>query len=139
MSSCAAITRVSSTSVTEKYQTFFEMGCIVDEEFNVKNVSSAEERQEKEKSGCLTGLLPLLLNSNHMAATKLIINNNGSVKVEGDFEIVDKDGNAYGLQGRTVISLCRCGRSANKPFCDGSHKEHFEHEAKAFDLPPKKV
>lgn len=79
-------------------------------------------------------------NSNLMAAaTKLIINNNGSIKIEGDFEIVDKDGNAYGLQGRTIVSLCRCGRSANKPFCDGSHKEHFEHEAKAFDLPPKKV
>ena len=76
---------------------------------------------------------------NLMAATKLIINNNGSVKVEGDFEIVDKDGNAYGLQGRTIVSLCRCGRSANKPFCDGSHKDHFEHDAKAFDLPPKKV
>jgi CDGSH-type Zn-finger protein len=74
-----------------------------------------------------------------MAATKLIINNNGSVKVEGDFEIVDKDGNSYGLQGRTIISLCRCGLSANKPFCDGSHKDHFEHDAKAFDLPPKKV
>ena len=76
---------------------------------------------------------------NLMAATKLIINNNGSVKVEGDFEIVDKDGNVYGLQGRTIVSLCRCGRSANKPFCDGSHKGHFEHDAQAFDLPPKKV
>ena len=74
-----------------------------------------------------------------MAATKLIINNNGSIKVEGDVEIVDKAGNAYGLQGRTILSLCRCGRSGNKPFCDGSHKEHFEHDAKAFDLPPKKV
>jgi CDGSH-type Zn-finger protein len=84
-------------------------------------------------------LLPLLRTQNLMAATKLIINNNGSIKIEGDFEIVDKDGNAYGLQGRTIVSLCRCGRSANKPFCDGSHKEHFEHDAKAFDLPPKKA
>jgi CDGSH-type Zn-finger protein len=71
--------------------------------------------------------------------TKLIINNNGSVKVDGDFEILDATGNAYNLQGRTVVSLCRCGHSANKPFCDGSHKEKFEHEAKAFELPPKKV
>jgi CDGSH-type Zn-finger protein len=71
--------------------------------------------------------------------TKLIINNNGSIKVDGDFEILDANGNAYNLQGRTVVSLCRCGHSANKPFCDGSHKEKFEHEAKAFDLPPKKV
>ena len=52
---------------------------------------------------------------------KLTINNNGSVKVEGDFEIVDAQGNVYGLQGRTVVSICRCGMSANKPFCDGNH------------------
>lgn len=74
-----------------------------------------------------------------MSKTKLTINNNGSVKVDGDFEIVDANGNVYGLQGRTVVSLCRCGHSVNKPFCDGSHKEKFEHEAKAFELPPRKV
>lgn len=76
--------------------------------------------------------------NNSMAATKLIINNNGSVRVEGDFEIVDRDGNVYGLGGRDVVTLCRCGMSQNKPFCDGSHKGHFEHNAVAFDLPPKK-
>jgi CDGSH-type Zn-finger protein len=74
-----------------------------------------------------------------MSTTKLIINNNGSIKIEGDFEIVDTKGNSYGLQGRTVISLCRCGLSANKPFCDGAHKEKFVHEAVAFELPPRKV
>jgi len=72
-------------------------------------------------------------------STKIIVNNNGSLKVEGDFEILDAQGNAYGLDGRTVISFCRCGQSKNKPFCDGSHKGNFEHESKAFDLPPKKV
>jgi CDGSH-type Zn-finger protein len=71
--------------------------------------------------------------------TKIIVNNNGSLKVEGEFEVVDSQGNAYGLQGRTVVSFCRCGLSNNKPFCDGSHREKFIHEAKAFDLPPKKV
>lgn len=74
-----------------------------------------------------------------MATTKIIVNNNGSLKVEGDFEIVDAQGNTYGLQGRTVLSLCRCGHSKNKPFCDGSHKNGFEHEASAFELPPRKV
>jgi CDGSH-type Zn-finger protein len=74
-----------------------------------------------------------------MSKTKITINNNGSVKIDGDFEIVDMHGTAYGLQGRTIVSLCRCGKSANKPFCDGSHKGNFEHEATAFDLPPKKV
>lgn len=71
--------------------------------------------------------------------TKIIVNSNGSLKVEGEFEVVDMQGNAYGLQGRTVVSFCRCGLSNNKPFCDGAHKEKFNHEAKAFDLPPKKV
>ena len=69
-------------------------------------------------------------------STKITVNNNGSLKIEGEFEIVDKDGKNYGLAGRTVLSLCRCGRSQNKPFCDGSHKGHFEHDAVAFELPP---
>ena len=71
--------------------------------------------------------------------TKLTVNSNGSLRVEGEFEIVDMQGNAYGLEGRTVVSLCRCGLSKNKPFCDGSHKGHFEHAAEAFALPPRKV
>ncbi len=74
-----------------------------------------------------------------MGKTKLTVNSNGSLKIEGDFEIVDSQGNNYGLNGREIVSLCRCGRSGNKPFCDGSHKGIFDHDAKAFDLPPKKV
>ena len=74
-----------------------------------------------------------------MATTKLTINSNGSVRVEGDFEIVDPQGNKYDLGGRTVVSICRCGLSKNKPFCDASHKGHFEHVAEAFALPPKKA
>ena len=73
-----------------------------------------------------------------MSKTTLKVNNNGSLKVSGDFEIVDKEGNAYDLAGRDVISLCRCGLSQNKPFCDGAHRNHFEHDAVAFALPPKK-
>lgn len=73
-----------------------------------------------------------------MSKTKLTVLSNGSLKVQGDFEIVDKDGNTYDLGGRDLVSLCRCGLSKNKPFCDGAHRNHFEHEAKAFDLPPKK-
>lgn len=73
-----------------------------------------------------------------MSKTKITVNNNGSLRIEGEFEIVDKDGNVYGLGGRTLVSVCRCGLSKNKPFCDGSHKGHFEHDAQAFDLPEKK-
>jgi CDGSH-type Zn-finger protein len=72
-------------------------------------------------------------------SVKLTVNNNGSLKVEGDFIIVDAQGNEYGLGGRNLVSICRCGLSKNKPFCDGAHRDHFEHEATAFDLPPKRV
>jgi CDGSH-type Zn-finger protein len=73
-----------------------------------------------------------------MSKTKITISTNGSLKIEGDFEIVDKAGNNYDLQGREVLGLCRCGNSKNKPFCDGTHNGNFVHEAVAFALPPKK-
>lgn len=74
-----------------------------------------------------------------MPAVKFVPTNNGPLRVEGDFEILDPAGNAFGLAGRTAISLCRCGHSANKPFCDGSHKVvGFQSEVKAHDLPPPK-
>ena len=74
-----------------------------------------------------------------MPKTKIIVNNNGSLRIEGDVEILDPQGSIYGLAGREIVSLCRCGLSQNRPFCDGAHKGHLEHEAVAFDLPPKKV
>lgn len=74
-----------------------------------------------------------------MAGTKVTVLNNGSVRIEGDFVILDSEGNAFGLAGRTAISLCRCGHSQNKPFCDGSHKASgFQSEIKARELPPPK-
>ena len=73
-----------------------------------------------------------------MASTRIKVNSNGSLRIEGDFEIVDAQGNLYNLNGRTVVSICRCGLSKNKPFCDSSHKGHFEHDAVAFELPPPK-
>ena len=69
--------------------------------------------------------------------TKIIVRPNGSLRVEGEFEIVDQEGKAYGLAGRTTIGLCRFGHSANKPFCDGSHKQMgFSDPSIARDLPP---
>jgi CDGSH-type Zn-finger protein len=70
-------------------------------------------------------------------AAKITVRNNGPLRVEGDFEICDQEGRPFGLSGRTGVSLCRCGHSANKPFCDGSHKRmEFQSEVTAFTLPP---
>lgn len=72
-----------------------------------------------------------------MPATKITVRNDGSLRVEGDFEIVDQDGKAFGLAGRTAVSLCRCGHSETKPFCDGAHKRlNFQSLIQAHDLPP---
>ena len=72
-----------------------------------------------------------------MPTTKITPLNNGPLRVEGDFEIVDPQGKAFGLAVRTALSLCRCGHSSNKPFCDGSHKRvGFTDEVQARDLPP---
>lgn len=72
-----------------------------------------------------------------MAATKITIRDNGSIRVEGDFEIVDAQGKPFGLAGRTTVGLCRCGHSQQKPFCDGSHKKvNFQDATPAFDLLP---
>ena len=54
-------------------------------------------------------------------ATIITIKNNGSIRVEGDFEIHDGSGNKFDLGGKNAVSLCRCGASAKKPFCDGAH------------------
>lgn len=49
------------------------------------------------------------------------VNENGPYIISGSYTLVDKDGNQYQLD-KDVIALCRCGQSANKPFCDGQHK-----------------
>lgn len=73
-----------------------------------------------------------------MAGTKVTVMKNGPLRIEGDFAIADPVGAEYGLGGRTIISLCRCGHSSNKPFCDGSHNHHgFQDQPEARDLPPK--
>ena len=72
-----------------------------------------------------------------MAATKITVNNNGSIRIEGDYEICDPQGAAFGLGGRAVIGLCRCGQSQNKPFCDGAHRmAGFQDSVVARELPP---
>jgi CDGSH-type Zn-finger protein len=75
-------------------------------------------------------------------SVKITINNNGPIRIEGDpseLAIHDAQGAAYGLGGRAVISLCRCGLSANKPFCDGAHaRQGFQSVCEARELPPPK-
>jgi 3-phenylpropionate/trans-cinnamate dioxygenase ferredoxin subunit len=65
-----------------------------------------------------------------MADVTIEIRNNGPYRVYGEVSLVDHEGNAVPIpdgkrkvspEGKTWISLCRCGGSVTKPFCDGAH------------------
>ena len=68
---------------------------------------------------------------------EILCNNNGPLRISGDnITLKDGAGNAFGLGGRKVIALCRCGGSNNKPFCDGTHaRAGFQSTVEAKDLP----
>jgi CDGSH-type Zn-finger protein len=45
----------------------------------------------------------------------------GPLRVQGHILLTDADGREWDLRGKPAISLCRCGMSEKRPFCDGAH------------------
>jgi CDGSH-type Zn-finger protein len=58
-----------------------------------------------------------------MSEVKITAKPNGPFRVEGPIKLYDVDGSEIDLTGKPAISLCRCGASTNKPFCDGTHSK----------------
>ncbi len=59
-------------------------------------------------------------------AIKITARKNGPFRVEateGEVVLMDHEGAQYDLTGKPAFSLCRCGGSTNKPFCDGTHSK----------------
>ena len=54
-------------------------------------------------------------------AVRITVRPNGPFRVEGPIELVDVNGQAWDLTDKPAISLCRCGLSSKRPFCDGAH------------------
>jgi len=55
------------------------------------------------------------------------VRKDGPLLMTGDIEVRAADGTL--LEKSDDVALCRCGRSGNKPFCDGSHRETgFRHD-----------
>ena len=52
--------------------------------------------------------------------TKITALDNGPYLVKGPVLLLDAEGNEFRAE-RSTIALCRCGGSAKKPFCDGTH------------------
>jgi CDGSH-type Zn-finger protein len=67
-----------------------------------------------------------------MAGVNIEIRENGPLRVTGPITITDKDGKEYTIPEGQWASLCRCGDSGSKPFCDSSHRDAgFEAESSA--------
>jgi CDGSH-type Zn-finger protein len=56
----------------------------------------------------------------HRPAATVTVYPDGPLVVRGDFEVREVDGTV--VTTSRIVALCRCGRSALKPLCDGSHK-----------------
>jgi CDGSH-type Zn-finger protein len=52
--------------------------------------------------------------------TKITALDNGPYLVKGAILLLDAEGNEFQAE-RATVALCRCGESAKKPFCDGTH------------------
>ena len=51
---------------------------------------------------------------------KITVRPNGPLRVEGSIVLSDANGKVWDLTGKPAVSLCRCGASEKRPFCDGS-------------------
>ncbi len=56
----------------------------------------------------------------HHEGTKVTPLKDGPIKVEGVLQLCAADGSV--VERKDTMFLCRCGASANKPYCDGAHK-----------------
>ena len=93
---------------------------------------STTERIIEQVRKCPSGALSYFMNNETTADTpativsevaeivNIQIKPNGPILINTDCHITHSNGDVEIKKGKT--NLCRCGASANKPYCDGSHK-----------------
>ena len=93
---------------------------------------STTERIIEQVRKCPSGALSYFMNNETTADTpativsevaeivNIQIKPNGPILINTDYHITYSNGEVEIKKGKT--NLCRCGASANKPYCDGSHK-----------------
>jgi CDGSH-type Zn-finger protein len=54
--------------------------------------------------------------------TRVTVLDGGPYLVKGPVLLLDAEGNDFRAE-RATVALCRCGGSATKPFCDGTHSK----------------
>lgn len=95
----------------------------------IKVNATTTEKLIEQVSKCPSGALTYFLNNakntvnnndNTITDTVIEVSNNGPLLVHG--KVVVKDTNGTETMKDKVTALCRCGASANKPYCDGKHR-----------------
>ncbi len=90
---------------------------------NVENATKEEIKATIDK--CPSGALSYSESASVEAnisdrEVSVFIMKNGPVRIKGKFNLTDREGNETIEDGK--FAFCRCGQSAKKPFCDGTHK-----------------
>ncbi len=91
----------------------------------IKPEGATTERIIEQVKKCPSGALSYYMNAeadtNKETITESIVEvmENGPLLVYGNITVKDKDGNE--THRNKVTAFCRCGQSANKPYCDGTH------------------
>ena len=52
----------------------------------------------------------------------ILVRRNGPYRVYGPAKLIDNDGHEFEIPPGDWYTLCRCGESEIKPFCDSTHK-----------------
>lgn len=92
----------------------------------IKPEGASTEHIVEQVKKCPSGALSYYMNAEKeqaasVQAERLVeISPNGPLLVYGNIVLKDAQGNETEHTGR-VTAFCRCGQSANKPYCDGSH------------------
>lgn len=94
----------------------------------IKPEAATSEQMVTQVKKCPSGALSYYYNNEMQghtditSETKIEAVPNGPLLVYGNVLIKDSKGNE--LKKNNVTAFCRCGNSANKPFCDGNHVKH---------------
>ena len=52
----------------------------------------------------------------------ITVRDDGNLRVVGPITLLDGEGNPFEIEAGRAVTLCRCGGSSTKPFCDSSHR-----------------
>ncbi len=87
---------------------------------NAETVEKIIETIQKCPSGALSYSIDAVLYNKFTKTPEIKITKDGPYFVKGSIELEDKDK----PESEAHFALCRCGKSKNKPFCDGQHWYH---------------